>query len=162
MQKKNYYSEFKNTQKNTCVRVSFYRHLRLQMRSRFQPLRYNTEVFYKQHFYSETPSSKLQQINLYHAICFFLYPPETLENQIFPDFFESIKTDHWYEIGYTNFTPSSANPTKWSNTLKQFVGQSTHFLVCLTILWVWSLKGCSLTGKQKCSHINFINEGIFM
>ena len=28
----------------------------------------------------------------------------------------------------------SANPTKWSNTLKQFVGH-------LTILWDWRLKG---------------------
>ena len=28
------------------------------------------------------------------------------------------------------FNPLSANPTKWSNTLKQFVGR-----VCLTILW---------------------------
>ena len=31
--------------------------------------------------------------------------------------------------------PLSDNPTKLSNTLKQFVG------VCLTILWDWRLKG---------------------
>ena len=31
--------------------------------------------------------------------------------------------------------PLSANPTKWSKTLKQFV------CLCLTILWGWRLKG---------------------
>ena len=56
MQKKSYYSEFQNTQKNTCASVSFYRRLRLQMRARIQSLRNNTDVFYKQHFYSATPS----------------------------------------------------------------------------------------------------------
>ena len=37
----------------------------------------------------------------------------------------------------------SANPTKWSNTLKQFVGNSWRRVVwmCLTILPGWSLKG---------------------
>ena len=35
----------------------------------------------------------------------------------------------------------SANPTKWSNTLKQFVGKSQRTVqVCLTILWGWRLK----------------------
>ena len=35
----------------------------------------------------------------------------------------------------------SANPTKWWNTLKQFVGNSRRIvLVCLAILWGWSLK----------------------
>ena len=33
------------------------------------------------------------------------------------------------------FNPLSANPTKWSNTLKQIRQQ-----LCLTILWYWSLK----------------------
>ena len=33
--------------------------------------------------------------------------------------------------------PLNANPTKWSNTLKQFV----DFWVCLTILCGWYLKG---------------------
>ena len=32
--------------------------------------------------------------------------------------------------------PLSANPTKWSNTLKQFVGFCRRIVwVCLTILW---------------------------
>ena len=41
--------------------------------------------------------------------------------------------------------PLSANPTKWSNTLKQFVGPCfcrLIFWVCLTILWGWDWK-CS-------------------
>ena len=38
--------------------------------------------------------------------------------------------------------PLSANPTKWSNTLKQFVGISRQIVcVCLIILWDWRLKG---------------------
>ena len=38
--------------------------------------------------------------------------------------------------------PLSANSTKWSNTLKQFVGNSRQIVrVCLTILWGWRLKG---------------------
>ena len=38
--------------------------------------------------------------------------------------------------------PFSANPTKWSNTLKQFVGDSGQIVsVCLTILWGWCSKG---------------------
>ena len=37
--------------------------------------------------------------------------------------------------------PLSANPTKWSNTLKQFVGNSRRIVwVCLTILWGWRFK----------------------
>ena len=41
----------------------------------------------------------------------------------------------------------SANPTKWSSTLKQFVGNSRRIVwVCLTILWGWRLKGYSIPG----------------
>ena len=36
--------------------------------------------------------------------------------------------------------PLSANPIKWSNTLKQFVGADELF-ECLTISWDWRLKG---------------------
>ena len=40
------------------------------------------------------------------------------------------------------FNLLSANPTKWSNILKQFVGKRRRiFWVCLTILWGWRLKG---------------------
>ena len=39
------------------------------------------------------------------------------------------------------FKPLSANPTKWSNTLKQFVGKSRQIIwACLTILCGWRLK----------------------
>ena len=38
--------------------------------------------------------------------------------------------------------PLNTNPTKWSNKLKQFVGNSRLIVwVCLTILWGWHLKG---------------------
>ena len=38
--------------------------------------------------------------------------------------------------------PLSTNPTKWSNRHRQFVGKSKRIVwVCLTILWVWRLKG---------------------
>ena len=44
--------------------------------------------------------------------------------------------NHW------NFNPLSANFTKWSNTLKHFVGNSRRIVwVCLNILWDWCLKG---------------------
>ena len=37
------------------------------------------------------------------------------------------------------FNPLSANPTKWSNTLKQFADEL--FECVLTILWGWRLRG---------------------
>ena len=37
--------------------------------------------------------------------------------------------------------PLRANPTKWTNALTQFVGNSRQIVwVCLTILWGWRLK----------------------
>ena len=37
--------------------------------------------------------------------------------------------------------PYSANSTKWSNTLKQFVGFCQRIVwMCLAILWGWCLK----------------------
>ena len=37
--------------------------------------------------------------------------------------------------------PLSANPTKWSNILKKFVGKTQQIVwVCLTISWGWCLK----------------------
>ena len=40
------------------------------------------------------------------------------------------------------FNPLSTFPTKWWNTLKQFVVNSKRIVwVCLTILWGWRLKG---------------------
>ena len=38
----------------------------------------------------------------------------------------------------SHISPSSADPTKWSNTLKQFAGCCRQVVwVCLTILWDW-------------------------
>ena len=43
-------------------------------------------------------------------------------------------------LDYIN--PLCANPTKWSNTIKQFVDNSWRIVwVCLTILCVWPIKG---------------------
>ena len=43
---------------------------------------------------------------------------------------------------WLGLNPLSFNPTKWSNTLKQFVGNSQRIVwVCLTILWGWRVKG---------------------
>ena len=39
------------------------------------------------------------------------------------------------------FKPLSSNPTKWSNTLKQFVSYLPMNCLCLTILWGWRLQG---------------------
>ena len=42
----------------------------------------------------------------------------------------------------TELNALSAKPTKWPNTLKQFVGNSRRIVwVYLTILWDWRLKG---------------------
>ena len=52
--------------------------------------------------------------------------------------------DHkkWQLILCPNINPLSANPTKWSNTLKEFVGNSQRIICArLTILWDWLLKG---------------------
>ena len=44
-------------------------------------------------------------------------------------------------LGALIFNALSTNPIKWSNTLKQFVGDSRRIAwVCLTILLGWCLK----------------------
>ena len=55
--------------------------------------------------------------------------------------------------------PVSASPTKWSNTLKQFVSccRQTAW-VCLIILWgwrlkVWRLSGVLIVNSKQISHI---------
>ena len=43
---------------------------------------------------------------------------------------------------FSDVNSLSTNPTKWSNTFKQFIGNSRRIVwVCLTILWGWCLKG---------------------
>ena len=50
--------------------------------------------------------------------------------------FESVET-----LARSRLTLLSANPTKWSNTLKRFNGFCRRIVwVCLTILWGWCLK----------------------
>ena len=47
----------------------------------------------------------------------------------------------YHDLEKRNLT-LSAKPTKWSNTLKQFVGCRRRMAqVCLTNLWGWQLKG---------------------
>ena len=52
----------------------------------------------------------------------------------------------WYLLIVVGFravilNPVNANSTKWSNTVKQFVGFCRRIVwACLTILWGWSLK----------------------
>ena len=42
---------------------------------------------------------------------------------------------YWAKYNLGCFNPFSVNPTKWSNTLKKFVGKSRRIVwVCLTIL----------------------------
>ena len=51
--------------------------------------------------------------------------------------------------------PLTTNRTKWSNTLKQFVGNSWRIVwVFLTILWVWCLKGQGLILESKLMRFN--------
>ena len=56
------------------------------------------------------------------------------------------------------FNLLSANPTEWSNTLKQFFGRSRRIVwVCLTIIWGWRLKGYEPFSKwHKCTWLGVI------
>ena len=59
---------------------------------------------------------------------------------------EAIQLIDWFlcdrSVGHKWVNPFSVSPTKWSNTLKQFVGKSWQFLwVYLTILRCWCFKG---------------------
>ena len=49
---------------------------------------------------------------------------------------------------HLSLNPLSANPTKWSNTLKQFVGQlPTNFLSVFDHFVILALKGLNITAK---------------
>ena len=57
------------------------------------------------------------------------------------------------------FNPLGANPTKWSNTLKQFVSNSRRIVwVCLIILWGWRLKGQMNVGQYILENGILINQ----
>ena len=48
--------------------------------------------------------------------------PEIANSKCFVNF-ETMHTELYMLASTVNFSPLSANPTKWSNTLKQFVGK---------------------------------------
>ena len=82
----------------------------------------------------------LQQLKISYARCF-----QQIKSQIFCNLklmpLKEFKTKSQNNTKLL-FKPSSANPTKWSNTLKQFVGCGRQIVcVCLTILRDWRLKG---------------------
>ena len=45
------------------------------------------------------------------------------------------------EYSELQLNPLSANATKWSYTIKQFVGKLPTNCLSVTILWGWCLKG---------------------
>ena len=86
---------------------------------------------------------KLTQIrvSLHGYLCYF-----PVQNPIFyiSYFIIQLKTcqiNSYYLMKIRGLNLLSAKPTKWSNTLKHFVGKSQRIApVCLTILWGWRLK----------------------
>ena len=72
----------------------------------------------------------------------YVFCPGKVRKNFFFESFNSllIFLELWEIIVTATQNPLSANPTKWPNTLKQFVGCSRRiFWVCLTILWGWRL-----------------------
>ena len=66
------------------------------------------------------------------------------------DIWQGLKyaSDSWQNLGF--LTLFRANPTNWSNTLKQFVGKSGRIVwVCLTFLWGLRLKGFKIYGFNQ-------------
>ena len=58
------------------------------------------------------------------------------------DLIESLRKAFTGLFQWLDDNPLSAKPTKWSNTLKQFVISSRQIVsVCLTILWGWHVEG---------------------
>ena len=54
---------------------------------------------------------------------------------------EPLILEFWPAEVHVHLNPLSANPTKWSNKLKQFLGKLPTNWVCLIILWGRCLKG---------------------
>ena len=79
--------------------------------------------------------------------------PQTLSSYYVNSFLQGKLENQWHKLKLKrnltrsrespfSFNPLCANSTKWSNTLKQFVGCWQRIVwVCLTILWGWRLKG---------------------
>ena len=61
---------------------------------------------------------------------------------LFPKYWKALKQMGTLARNESILNPLRANPTKWSNTFKQFVSCCRRIVwVCLTILWGWRLKG---------------------
>ena len=87
-------------------------------------------------------NTKTKTINAYLVYFLFLYSLRTSENQIFHTFSRGLEIKYWSEMKLLAISNNhlSANLTKWSNSLNQFLGKSQRIvLVCLTILWGWCL-----------------------
>ena len=67
---------------------------------------------------------------------------------------------YFLQFDFVIFNPLSANPTKWSNTLKQFVGNRRLIIwVCYTILKGWYIKGLMVSSqKMKFSIKDFFSK----
>ena len=93
-------------------------------------------------------------LNPFLAYVLILYPLKATENQV-SWWFQEVKNGNigqkWVKqialckvensLDTNSFNPLNVNPTKWSNTFKQFLGKSRRIVwVCLTILWDWRLK----------------------
>ena len=81
-----------------------------------------------------------------HALFFFDTKEKTYPFYcIYKSFNASLRyklTKGWPGNIQNGQTHNHTNPTKWSNTLKQFVDNSWRIVwECLTILWGWRLKG---------------------
>ena len=67
---------------------------------------------------------------------------------------------YFLQLDFVIFNPLSANTTKWSNTLKQFVGNRRLIIwVCYTILKGWYIKGLMASSqKMKFSIKDFFSK----
>ena len=66
-----------------------------------------------------------------------------------------LRPDDLLLINWLPINPLSANPTKWSNTLKQFVGNFPTN--CLTISWNWRL---TLSLRRPLSYRNLSSKSM--
>ena len=96
-----------------------------------------TQVFSRE-MCNTKKNSRLRSLIPFHAIGHFL----------------SFSKKETSDMKWVN--PLSTNPTKWSNTLKKFVGKSWRIAwVCLIILWGWRLK----SWRNEIWNLVFILKG---
>ena len=85
--------------------------------------------------------------NPFHATDYFYTPWNIRKSHVFKGYKK--RSVAWNGlINFSGFNPLSANPTKWSNTLKQFVGKSRR------IVWLYltTSLGLALTGLMSLFH----------